>query len=337
MSLVINSYNHPYQGWSSVPSTGSQNLIRVSGSGQIQYSVFGTNGLYKSIDYGKTWSYVNFINDYISSLEISDSGQIIYATNSVITDQVNSVFKSSDFGNTWNLLNPLPIFHPYLRQYVILNSSNDGSEVMLVATRLQGPDFYPPKFARSIDGGNTFTYTEPTSLPNSFDFWSVKSSRDFSFIYTKRFNPNPSSTSGASELYKSIDYGANWVNCFTNAELVARDQISTSRNGEIVFIHENAPQTFPSVIIGTAISINFGQTWNPYGLANSSLAAFSDDNKYITLIKTESGLNPYSQVFTNFGYRINVPVTSDISMSLDGRFQSLATNNLIWINNNFGY
>jgi hypothetical protein len=334
MSLVINSYNYPYQGWKSVPSTGSQTLIRVSGSGQIQYSVFGTNGLYKSIDYGKTWSYVNFINYYISSLEISDSGQIIYFTYTTATD--NYLFKSSDFGNTWQLLNIAP--QPQ-RYYLIINSSNDGDEIMLYAVKGYGtgPIAKAPIIVRSIDGGNTFTYTDPTSLPVSIDLWSVKSSRDFSVIYAKRFNGIPGSTSGESELYKSIDYGVNWVSCFNNPDLIARDQISTSRNGEIVFIHENAPQTVGSIIIGTAISTDFGQTWNPYSLSNSSLAAFSDDNKNITLIRTFDGSQSYSQVFTNFGYRINVPVTSDISMSLDGRFQSLATDNLVWINNNFGF
>ena len=340
MSLVINSYNYPYQGWKSVPSTGSQTLIRVSGSGQIQYSVFGTNGLYKSIDYGKTWSYVNFINYYISSLEISDSGQIIYVADSVITNQTNNVYKSSDFGNTWSILNPLPILQPYLRQYLILNSSNNGSEVMLFAPKLQGPDAFPPKFARSIDGGNTFTYTEPTSLPDSSsgDVWSIESSRDFSVIYAKRFYSI--STGGRNELYKSIDYGVNWVNCFTDdTNLLARRRVSTSRNGEFIIIHEELSQTVGNLIISTVISKDYGVTWNPI-LGNSNFAAFSDDNKYITLLQA-AGIGANAYVSTDggllFKYRSSFPPISDISMSLDGRFQSLATNNLVWINNNFGY
>lgn len=328
MSLVINSYNYPYQGWRSVPSTGSQNSIRVSGNGQIQYFVSGTNGLYKSTDYGKTWNYVNFINYYIISFEISDSGEIIYLTTSD-SGQGDYLFKSSDYGNTWQILNPPPIgANPY---YQIINSSNDGNQIML--TTIATCD--PPIIVKSIDGGASFTYTNTTGLPSICASWSIKSSRDFSVIYAKQFYT--AQKTGPSELYKSIDYGANWVNCFTDINLVARRRVSTSRNGEFVIIHEELSQTVGNIIISTVISKDYGATWTPI-LGNSIFAAFSDDNKYITLTRpnniiasTNGGLS-----FQFIKYNISGSI-SDISMSLDGRFQSLATNDLVWINNNFGY
>lgn len=325
MSLVINSYNYPYQGWRSVPSTGSQYLIRVSGNGQIQYSVFGTNGLYKSTDYGKTWNYVNFINYYIISLQISDSGEIIYLTTTDI-EGGDYLFKSHDYGNTWQILNiALDTNSPYQ----IINSSNDGSQLMLAATGSCGYI----KIVKSIDGGNSFTYTNPIGLSDYCYGWSIKSSRDFSVIYAKHFT---NGFTNVPELYKSIDYGANWVNCFNYTDLHARDRISTSRNGEFVIIHESQSRTSGDFIISTVISKDYGATWTPI-LGNSIFAAFSDDNKYITLTRpnniiasTNGGL---SFQFTQY----NISSISDISMSLDGRFQSLATNDLVWINNNFGY
>jgi hypothetical protein len=339
MSLVINSYNYQYRGWTPVSSTGYQNLIRVSGSGQIQYSSFGEygiNGLYKSTDYGKTWSYINFNNTRIISLEISDSGQVIYLTDLPLTGN-NNAYKSSDFGQTWQILNLSP--QASGRQHYILNSSNDGNEVMLYVVKGSGtgPVAEPPKMVRSIDGGNTFTYTIPnSSLPISISDWSVKSSRDFSTIYAKRLSFSLNVT-GESELYKSIDYGLNWVQCFgQNISLIARGGVSTSRNGEVVIIHEYDSDTVGSIIISSVISLDYGQTWTPY-IGNTDKSAFSDDNKYISSIRRLNPTSINSQVLTQLGFTINFPIAFDISMSLDGRYQSIATENLIHVNNNFGY
>jgi hypothetical protein len=340
MSLVINSYNYPYQGFSPVPSTGSQNLIRVSGSGQIQYSSFGEygiNGLYKSTDYGKTWNYVNFINSRIISLGISDSGLGIYLSD---LPQIgnNNAYKSSDFGQTWQILNLSP--QATGRSYYILNSSNNGNEVMLYTVKGSGtgPVAEPPQMVRSIDGGNTFTYITPnSSLPVSIDDWSIKSSRDFSLIYAKRFNFASFPSTGASELYKSIDYGLNWVKCFgQDSNLFAREKVSTSRNGEVVIIHESDSDTLGSIIISSVISLDYGQTWTPY-IGNTDASAFSDDNKYISSIRRLNPTSINSQVLTQLGFTKDFPIAFDISMSLDGRYQSIATENLIYINNNFGY
>ena len=92
----------------------------ISDSGQIQY-VAAVNYIYKSTDYGATWTGKNFASA-ITYVEISCSSSGQYVISSILNGMV---MYSSDYGNTWNNSSVINI-----NPYTLLAMNGTGQYVL---------------------------------------------------------------------------------------------------------------------------------------------------------------------------------------------------------------
>jgi len=76
--------------------------ISMSGDGKIQMAVNSTlndTNVYKSTDYGVTWTYIYHIpdHDYLYFISLSETGQYV-----LIPDYGSNIWKSNDYGNSFS-------------------------------------------------------------------------------------------------------------------------------------------------------------------------------------------------------------------------------------------
>jgi hypothetical protein len=171
--------------------TVSIRSVCVSGDGKYQYITIDTIGIYKSSDYGVTWT-LALSNYQTSNIDCSSNGQYIVSTagnNYAGHSSEIGLFISNDFGVTWNQqFNGIECKFPSI--------SNDGKRIIF---------YYNIQYPKISDDYGvswqtcTFTFT---------DIYDIKISGDGNYVY---------SLSGFSSAYpKKQEFGkastVAWVN-----------------------------------------------------------------------------------------------------------------------------
>jgi photosystem II stability/assembly factor-like uncharacterized protein len=149
-------------------SNQNSNVIYASSMG-LPFEKNNHRGVYKTIDGGKSWEQVLFINDSTGVADLvihPNNDKIIYATGwnrirnnfkSLVAGPDAKIFKSTDGGTTWKVLeNGLPSDRSS-RIGIDVSESNPN---VLYACYTDGADFNLKGVFKSADGGETWNQLE---------------------------------------------------------------------------------------------------------------------------------------------------------------------------------
>ncbi|RPI16079.1 MAG: T9SS C-terminal target domain-containing protein [Ignavibacteriae bacterium] len=272
------------------------------------YSVGGYDHIYRSTNEGITWSKTNFINNgayryRCYSLVISQNGNIIAGGGDNIYpghhDPKEGIFKSTDNGITW-----LKIIDAGYSKIVDFTALPNG---YLFAARDADVEHQSPGgMYRSINNGETWEINiippfmiaqegikciaadnsgkvyAGTTTPGYGYFYSDNfgatwtNRRDFYFtdIAVNQINGKVFAIKPDDGVYRSIDYGLNWVKV-SGSNLNSAISIRENSNG-VFFVQTNT---------GIFYTVNDGDTWlavtTPSGLDIETIASKSNGNLYI--------------------------------------------------------
>ena len=232
--------------------------------------------VYRSNDYGKTWSHVASLDpeDYITCVA-SGSGDIGY----ILTGEKAHVWKTIDDGNTWTDLGQVTStekFNNFARAYGMVVTPQ--GTILVADTHASGG-----RITRSTDGGKTWQTSPPISTHAIYRLQQV--------------GDGILANGWAGHIYKSTDDGMTWNDCgqLMDSYLYAIDYLGNDE-----------------VLIGTESSHIFhsadnGDTWQQLAHVSHSADDFVSLGKGHVLFTTyrEAKTIHYSpdsgQTWTNVG------------------------------------
>jgi len=196
--------------------------------------------IYKSEDFGKTWSALNNgnpISPYAADIQAisvaNDASNSIYAGT-----WKDGLFKSTNQGKTWKRLPNVP-----------------STDIRSIKTGVQTPSLvYASTSAfgviKSIDNGLTWIRSTPEIIDNTFKFaWSIEIDKtNDSIVYAQTYNKG---------VWKSIDQGNSWTQLLDTKNRVCWD-MKISKNSKSVWVVSSKSGDALSTI---HFSNNQGETW----------------------------------------------------------------------------
>lgn len=208
--------------------------INVAGPLDLSFVLTGvgsTDGLYKSIDLGKTWVKKQAITVIFVSICCSDTGEKCYASGG------GYIYVSGDFGETWSKKTPFTVAN---NGYSIACASDGATAYCFVADNTArgiyksvdsganwsriiggaaGTDTYGG--ACSTDGQVVLAGYYGGKLQVSTDggtnFAAKESNRNWQSMAMSRDGVYQLASVAAGNVYQSTDSGANWALTFTGA------------------------------------------------------------------------------------------------------------------------
>jgi hypothetical protein len=239
--------------------------VATSDDGKIVYSLVPT-GIYRSNDYGITWS--NIKNQYvpigsgIRSMDVSSDGSII-----VIAEAGGYVWRSTNFGNTWS---KMPSIGNLAITWEAVSVSGTGQRIIL----FNGQDRYI-----SSNTGASFTKIID---PNIGSVGSMSASDDGSVILVvdqNNFNPCDSG------VYISKNSGTT----FSQINGYLPTSCGSGYSVEGVGVSGDGGTLVASSSGKTLVSQNGSASWNqstlPAGVTGGGRLAISNDGSRIALMR----------------------------------------------------
>ena len=218
--------------------------IAMSSSGQYQSGYVTSGNVYKSSDYGETWSviYSGNAGDY-GTITMSTSGQYQF-----ITNQLNGVTRSTDYGATFSsvLLTPA-LAYPEFSTHA---SSSTGQYVTAFGRKASDNLIY---IFYSSDYGATFsTVSVSANGNNAVGICMTPDGQTQYFI----IGDTAGAGTGPGKMYKSTDYGASWSLVFTDTFSVLTNpgNMRISTTGQYISFMKN-------LWGGILSSSNSGSSW----------------------------------------------------------------------------
>jgi len=196
--------------------------------GKYQTAVVNGGYIYRSEDYGVSWSPITTYSKNWSSVSVSSSGQ--YQT-AVANGEY--IYISQNYGVSWS---PITI---YSKNWKYVSISLNGQYQTAVS--------YGEYIYRSTDYGNSWSQLTSPGVNN---WTSIAMSDDASYQYITISN---------GYIYKSTDYGVTW-NSIVTSPIKNWSSISVSSDGSIVNAVVNGEYRYNS--------INYGVTWTSYNDIN---------------------------------------------------------------------
>jgi hypothetical protein len=248
--------------------------VATSDDGKIVYSLVPT-GIYRSNDYGITWS--NIKNQYvpigsgIRSMDVSSDGSII-----VIAESGGYVWRSTNFGNSWA---KMPQIGNFAVTWQAVSVSGTGQKIIL----FNGQDRY-------ISSNTGASFTKITDA-NYGSVGSMSASDDGSVILlvdTNNFNPCDSG------VYISKNSGTTFsqINSYLPTSCGSGYSVSS------VAVSGDASILVASSYGKTLVSQNAGASWNqstlPAGASGGDPLAISQDGSRMAMMR--SGNSPLTSV-----------------------------------------
>jgi hypothetical protein len=248
--------------------------VATSDDGKIVYSLVPT-GIYRSNDYGSTWS--NIKNQYvpigsgIRSMDVSSDGSII-----VIAESGGYVWRSTNFGNSWA---KMPQIGNFAVTWQAVSVSGTGQKIIL----FNGQDRY-------ISSNTGASFTKITDA-NYGSVGSMSASDDGSVILlvdTNNFNPCDSG------VYISKNSGTTFsqINSYLPTSCGSGYSVSS------VAVSGDASILVASSYGKTLVSQNAGASWNqstlPAGASGGDPLAISQDGSRMAMMR--SGNSPLTSV-----------------------------------------
>jgi len=172
--------------------------VAMSASGQYQTALDNGGDIYRSVDYGVTWTSIGQTTLNIwSGIAMSASGQ--YQT---AFDNTGNIYRSIDYGATWP-------FNQNISGLLSIAMSASGQFQTAVSNTI---------IYRSIDYGANFTPIPPIGQTGTWLSVAMSASGQFQTALDN------------TEIYRSIDYGVTWALAFTNSN--SWESIAISASGE---------------------------------------------------------------------------------------------------------
>jgi hypothetical protein len=242
--------------------------VATSDDGKIVYSLVPT-GIYRSNDYGITWS--NIKNQYvpigssIRSMDVSSDGSII-----VIAESGGYVWRSTNFGNTWS---KMPQIGNFAVTWQAVSVSGTGQKIII----FNGQDRY-------ISSNTGASFTKITDA-NYGSVGSMSASDDGSVILlvdTNNFNPCDSG------VYISKNSGTTFSQITSNLPTSCGSGYSVSS----VAVSGDASILVASSYGKTLVSQNAGASWNqstlPAGASGGNSLAISQDGSRMAMMRSSN-------------------------------------------------
>jgi hypothetical protein len=239
--------------------------VATSNDGKIVYSLVPT-GIYRSNDYGSTWS--NIKNQYvpigssIRSMDVSSDGSII-----VIAESGGYVWRSTNFGNSWA---KMPSIGNLAITWEAVSVSGTGQKIIL----FNGQDRY-------ISSNTGASFTKITDA-NYGSVGSMSASDDGSVILlvdTNNFNPCDSG------VYISKNSGTTFSQINSNLPTSCGSGYSVQGVG----VSGDGGTLVASSSGKTLVSQDGGASWNqstlPAGVTGGGRLAISNDGSRIALMR----------------------------------------------------
>jgi photosystem II stability/assembly factor-like uncharacterized protein len=218
----------------------------------------GTNpgpGVFKSTDEGLTWTHLNdsLVSFSISGLDINSNGYLFASIHS------HGVYRSTDDGNSWDEMNNGLDYLSMQKLYVAKAGQIKDYIFVSVCELLDYSYIF-----RSTDNGESWqqmNYSDSWLWTYSF----ISSSDGLIFIGT--WNIAPHSVYGA--IFKSVDYGVNWISGGSNANTTS---LVIDRNE---YIYAGTEGGWMGGCQGIIRTTDGGNTWESFnsGLLEGSCGA----------------------------------------------------------------
>jgi hypothetical protein len=239
--------------------------VATSDNGKIVYSLVPT-GIYRSTDYGITWS--NIKNQYVPvgsgnrSMDVSSDGSII-----VIAEAGGYVWRSTNFGNTWS---KMPQIGNWAITWEAVFVSGTGQRFIL----FNGQDRYI-----SSNTGASFTKITDSNISS---VGSMSASDDGSVILVKdQNNHNPcdsgvyiSQNSGLS--FSQINYGLP-TSCGSGYSV---EGVGVSGDGGTL-----VATSYGKTMVSRDATASWNQSTLPAGVTGGGRLAISQDGSRIALMQ----------------------------------------------------
>jgi photosystem II stability/assembly factor-like uncharacterized protein len=265
--------------------------------GRYQYLIdSGGDGIFRSIDFGKTWELVYANNSNWRNICISSSGKYVYAAT-----QSNFIGISKDYGNTW--------YNKYFDVSITcISTSEDGSIISVPSLK--------NKIFISYDYGETFNIDNDSPEYVSINDIAMSSNGQIQTV---------SVTNG--KILQSYNYGNNWIG---TTEIKNWSQNAMSLTGQYQTVYEIGNGVYTSSNYG-----QLWIPGDNLGLQIVSNINMSGDAKYQIIVNGNviDGLTPC--IYLSYNYGLNwvpkiIPTIRrlcDSAMSINGQY-ILITDNL---------
>lgn len=276
---LSDDYGKSFEKINLLPS-GTWESVSISETGQYMLASLYNSTVYKSNDFGVTWTSVLNTSGRERLVIISKNGQhqIIFrgwfGTNTL---------KSNDFGNTWTT-----ITNPYETSFISGAISNNGQIISVVFNYWTGfaVDFPYGKVFVSQDGGLNWSSKE---MPNSEWVASVCMTSDGSVQFVGT-STNVESLNPPIKIYKSVDGGQSWFDPNIDTSNWLQFSDTSWYKGITVNCSDLGTNLIASVFKGKVYySSDSGSTFSE--ISNSFFSwwkkcSISSDGKYIALLST---------------------------------------------------
>ena len=202
------SFSRPIASLAYDPSNPS---IVYAGIGRPRWDKDGKGQIYKSNDYGESWSLLTIPgmipNDaIISDIEVASDGKVILAATS------RGLYRSENNGQTW-VISTSGLPHTYCEE-VTISPSQPNLSYLTLRTTSRGEEKFNGGVYRSDDYGQTWNMRN-SGLPDeqSSEGSSFRDNSSYKEIVVNPEDPNTvyvGADSWSGGLYKTIDGGNNW-------------------------------------------------------------------------------------------------------------------------------
>jgi len=180
-----------FSGHGDVRQSGDGLILFDRNNNSIMYGATIWDGIFKSIDGGKNWSYKGLAGSYLTGLDMNNNGTI-FASAALRDGRLGGIYKSQDGGNTWITLSSLSTIK------LVVNGST-------IYAAVPGSGIY-----KSVNEGVTWTMKNNGLSSSSISYLSGltmdKSNPNIlysvSHVWTNQFN----------SFYKTINGGDSWTN-----------------------------------------------------------------------------------------------------------------------------
>ncbi|MFH0882532.1 MAG: sialidase family protein [bacterium] len=198
-------------------------------------------GLYRSTDWGATWTELYDGIDFIGPSYVEGDPPRVYATMGVRFDDMLPV-QSFDAGLTWSAItDTLPAIYNHESFLKIISKSDNPLDIILVSSFL--PSDFGGRSWRSFNGGQSWTLINPYNLAS------------VSLIVRNPFDPNSIAVSANGYFFHSYDNGLTWNQLFPFGTGL----------GKIQFMDEESQWIFTNNKDSMYETFNGGESFTPFG------------------------------------------------------------------------
>ena len=345
------------------------NFITLSSNGKYQVVLPSTSNKnpYLSNDYGYTWKAISSVltESYINAV-MSSSGQHISITRKKNTSYRPLIYTSNDYGITWNNVYPLPENILNLDGYIAMSSNGQNQTYILPSYGIYVSSDYGINWVNkssgniawsgvSISSSGKYQLATSNQSPGSIylsddsgNTWNIINT-DISMNYPPKINWKDSAISstgqymtiisgadGNSSIYKTINYGSNWIVTGPSGDWTS---ITMDSSGQNQYVTNNGGEIY--------YSNNFASTWTFYGdydmsfqkisisASNTNVVACSSQKSYNLNLFKSGLLTNWVELFDLSGYTANFP---NLRISNTGQYFAYVIDNYssVQISNNFG-